>query len=357
MAPMGDPRKDRWEGGYIRYDGRGRPTYIIEREMDGRRFHVSTRTHTARAALAHLSRFEADPANYRPGGAAPAGGDPVYLTADLSKEFLEWSLAKGNTRLWVNSQRNRLAHWIEDIGNVDLRKVTLRDHIAPALDRRKSCRPHRIAVLKAFFGWLRKVKHEITSSEDPTLDLPVPQARPEKWKRRKAVEWERVQAAAEHLAPPYRDVLAVLAATGWHTTELARFVHDRDSEIIPVKGSDVVAVLVTRHKLGERFKTSLTDLAVLAAAKRLRERGTIPKRPNEALKAACRAAEVAPFTFGVMRHSVATWAAERGAHPAAVSQFLHHKDRRTTERFYTDVAVPPAVPLPALRVVGQREQK
>jgi hypothetical protein len=60
----------RWEGGYIRQDKRGRDVYVIRRKVRGKAFKVSTRCHTARAALEHLARFEADPeATTRAGGA------------------------------------------------------------------------------------------------------------------------------------------------------------------------------------------------------------------------------------------------------------------------------------------------
>ncbi|QDE68580.1 hypothetical protein BHS09_17190 [Myxococcus xanthus] len=48
---------------------------------------------------------------------------------------------------------------------------------------------------------------------------------------------------------------------------------------------------------------------------------------------------VPAFTFGVMRHSVTTWSVEQGAAPPLVPEFLNHKDKRTTQRFYTDVSV------------------
>ncbi len=45
-----------------------------------------------------------------------------------------------------------------------------------------------------------EVRHLLTSAEDCTLALPVPQARPEKHRRRKAVAVEVVAAAAAALA-------------------------------------------------------------------------------------------------------------------------------------------------------------
>ncbi|QDE83189.1 hypothetical protein [Myxococcus xanthus] len=59
------------------------------------------------------------------------------MTAELVGEYHEFQLAKGDTRKHANEMASRLADWIEDLGGKDLRQVTLRDHIKPALDRRR----------------------------------------------------------------------------------------------------------------------------------------------------------------------------------------------------------------------------
>lgn len=332
-------------GGYIRIDERGLETYIIEREVGGQRFHVSTRCHSRRAAEKQLERFEADPENYQPAGAAD---EPLLLTNALIEEFEAFSIdVRGNTGKYAAATTNRLGEWMVDLGRVDLRKVTLRDHVVPALEKRKTGRASRIIALKAFMAWLRKEKHLLASAQDCTVDLPVPQGAPEKHVRRKAVARERVAKAYEQLAPAYRDVLQLLATTGWHVTELERFVRgDRSDIVTPPPGSvdsrgrTILAVLVTPHKSGDFTRTSIVGPKVLEAAKRLKERGEVPRRLNEAVDAACQAAGVPSFTLGVMRHSVATWAVEHGDSPKAVAEALNHHDDSTTRRFYIDVAVP-----------------
>ena len=61
---------------------------------------------------------------------------------------------------------------------------------------------------------------------------------------------------------------------------------------------------------------------------------------SQVLAAACRAVAlpngkvgISPFTPGRFRHSVATWACENGAAPAAVSALLGDKAPQTTKRF------------------------
>src|SRR5688500_7043877 len=80
-----------WDGGFTRKDYRRRDVYVIRRQLHGKRYVVSTRAHSLRAALQHLARFEADPEGYRLTGEpheAPiyplgrdAGGSPLPAAA------------------------------------------------------------------------------------------------------------------------------------------------------------------------------------------------------------------------------------------------------------------------------------
>ncbi len=342
-----------WRGGYVSIGSKGRKTYIIEREVGGHRFHISTRCHIDSAAFKQLERFEANPYAYRPEGKADI---KLLLTNALVEEYESFLLLRRRTTSnHAKEMKSHLADWMEDFGAKDLRRLDLRDDIKPALERRATGRQHRIIALKAFFGWLRKEKGLMKSADDATLDLSVPQAVPARRKRKKAVEWSRVQAAMAHLPKRYADVLTVLAATGMHVTELQRFVRQSDSELILLPtGAKHLAVIVTRHKSGDYTRIPLQHAEHVAAASRLRESRTIPRNLNQELRTACIKAgdKETPFTFGVMRHSVATWAITDGADPATVAQFLGHKDPRTTLRFYADANVPTAaIPPRLLRLV------
>jgi integrase len=216
------------------------------------------------------------------------------------------------------------------------------------VEKRAIATQHRIIAIKAFCSWLREHKFLLERRDDATLDLAVPQAVPEKHKRRKAVEVNRVRAALKHLAPAYRDCLLLLAHTGWHVSELERFVRDADASVTEGRGA-VLGVLQVRHKIGHTTRTPVVDKAVLEAAKRLRDRGELPRRLNQTIAAACVAAGVETFTAGVMRHSVATWAIEQGTQAEVVAEFLGHQSKSTTLRFYADVGVPTLpIKLPSL---------
>ncbi len=347
----GKVKPERWPGGYVHLAEDKTKTFIIEKRIAGERFHVSTRCGSLTAAMKQLERFQADPLGYSPAGVT--AGPVLSLTSELALEFHAWSTeVRGNTRKHANEMGNRLKEWMIDLRGLDLRGVTLRDHIKPALERRPTCRQHRIIALKSFFGWLRKERGLLTSAQDPTLDLMVPGAVPEKHKRRKALSRERVLAAVDKLEPSYRDCLALLIATGWHVTELERFI--REGEITGAGRGPLgpMVTLATRHKNGATTRSPLSHSEHVCAAERLHGSRTVPRKLNEAIKTACRAADVEPFTLGVMRHTVATWAIEAGATPAEVAEFLNHKDKSTTERFYIDVGVP-TVSVPVLRLVGR----
>jgi Phage integrase family len=74
--------------------------------------------------------------------------------------------------------------------------------------------------------------------------------------------------------------------------------------------------------------------AVDAAAARV----TIKRRKKKA------GAPEVEINLGSFRHTVATWAMEKGADPAAVATFLNHRSSSTTKRFYATQAAPPRVP-------------
>lgn len=350
--------KERWDGGWIHIQKDGKPLFVIARMVAGKRFSISTRAHTATAAYEHLRRFEADPWKYeeemKRGRIADEG---VFLTKDLVLEFRDWLLTrpeKPTSRKYANETAHRLNDWVEDLSGRDLRKLDV-GFLKKKLIERETSRQHRIIAIKVLFAWLREEKHVLQKKDDATADLAVPQASPEKHRRRKAVDEMRVKKAVQHLEGAYRDVVVLAAATGWHVSELQRFTREPDSEIVYVDRDGVLAVLQTRHKSGDITRTPVTDRAVLEVAERLRERRQFPRMWNRALKRACVKAKVEPFTLGVMRHTVGTWAVERGAIPAAVSEFLGHRDPRTTKRFYIDVAIPTnVISLPRMPKVAKR---
>ena len=290
-----------WEGrGHrVRFDAKGRPVFIIRRQIDGKRYEVSTRAHTLAAALTQEERFQRNPQAYRPGG--HEGGDPVYLDKDIRKAFLAWSLkVRGNSASWVKKQDDYLSWWAKKLEGVNLRNMAPRDHIIPAVEK-ATARRSRLAVLKAFFSYLRKERHILKSAEDATIDIPIPQAKPSQWTKSKIIPRDHFDLVLEYLRAeegakrakreearragkvvslaqeqerdaPWADALALQAGTGWHTTEIVRFAADGSIEPAPqhLAQEGVAGVVVCPlRKSGEMQRTRVGPIP-LEAAKRLR---------------------------------------------------------------------------------------
>jgi integrase len=283
----------------------------------------------------------------------PADAEPVRLNGKLIEDFVAFSRdVKRNTPRWVWEQSRYLDGWKDALGEVDLRKVSLGRDIEPALKGDGAfTRQKKIAVIKALYGWLRKVRHEISPAEDPTLDaLPVPQSEPAQWGKVKAFTPKQFEKVREQVAVPvFADAMTVQAATGWHTTEVVRFAEGGAVEDLPagtINPDGDLVIVCPLTKGGEPLKTRVS-IAAGEAARRLRDAGKLDRKLYDA---ALREANVkAGFKVGTVsggrfRHSVATWAINRGASPKDVSAFLGHKSERTTKKFYATHAIPTKVP-------------
>jgi len=379
---------EKWLGGYVRVDSRGRPTFMIQRRMRGHKYHLSTQCHSEGSALTALKRFEDDPAGF--GAPAPTSAEPVRITGPLLAEYEAYCLTPkpdgaGNGRKHAREKIALLKTWLVDLNGADLKHLSLVDKVKPALRRHQKGRQHRIIALKDFYAWLREERHLLTHADDPTLDLPVPKGSPEKNRRKKAQPVDAVRATLDKLAEfdatghrfehryldrkrgktvvrvystgwgLVRDWLLFHAATGWHSSEVRRFA--AEPVLTELKNDPRgVAVVEVLHKSGRWHRTTLRHPEQLAAAKRIA--GTRePPRFTGRVKAASRAAGVPDVRPGVIRHSVGTWFVEaanadvtdEGAMRAAIkagSEFLGHQSERTFKDFYLDVMVPQASKAP-----------
>jgi integrase len=382
-------RWETWEGGrkWIGSDGEVAAFYIRKR-IGGVRYEIRTPATSETAAVEQLRRFEADPERYDPRGSAPR--EALHLNDELVKEYLAYSAGEGNSLGWRRKQKNVLAWWAKRLEGIDLRRVNLHDHVLPPLKRATS-KPHRTAILKGLYTWLRTEVHRVTTAEDPVFgQLRVPQARAAQLTKSKIVPRDHVLLVIEHLAAPWRDALTLQAGTGWHTTEIVRFAADGSIEPLPkhAQQEGVAGVVVCpMRKSGEPQRTRVGAEA-LEAAKRLREYAARMQRDraenlraarlaraaaagaagapepedegpggfsrewyDRAVVAACAAVKrpdgsvgIPEFTPGRLRHSVASWAIDAGADPAQVAAFLGHRSPRTTRKFYATHSAPTKVP-------------
>ena len=371
-----------WEGGIVRHNRKGEPIFIIQRMIEGTAYKVSTRCHDIEPAREQLRRFEAGPAAYKPAGPPEDDGlEPLPLDETLATAFLVWSRdvgpnksRKGNSRAWLRKQRSYLAWWQEQLADVDLRELTLKAHVEPALGPELkpgqdgySTRAKRIAVLKALFSYMRTQPDAraqglgVTPSQDPLFGaLKVPQSDPDSRKTRdKAVSITHIRKAVSKLDGHWKDALTVQAGTGWHVTEVQRFVagrpvlkngeevsRDRGHVEEPRKKTHYgSAVLVCPEAKGGSELRTAVGPEVAEAARRLLGRGTFSvEKYGVAVKEACEVAGVPVFTPGRMRHSVATHAVDEGADMASVASFLNHKSPATTRNFYAKFAVAKKIP-------------
>jgi len=332
--------RPKWLGGFIRFTKAGKPTYVIERHWRGGYFKASTRCHTEKAALVELARFEEDPESYVAGGR-----DRLLMTPELVIEYRAHLLDRGNTYDWAKDCANMLSDWLEAIGGRDLRRLDVGRDIRPALALWKHSLPARIVAMKGFMSWLRKDKGLLKHSEDPMPDVRIPKRQSSRLTAPRDVPFDRVQLVYKHLREDVRDILQLLAGTGWHLSEAIRFAHDGDIRKDPTRKH--LAVLVTWHKRKEHAVSGLTDPAHVAAARRLREKGTTlgRSRLNFLIKRACRDAGLPKdewFGFGDMRHSVSTWAIEAGEDMAHVAKAFNHTSEAMLRGHYVRHAVPRA---------------
>lgn len=158
------PWVDTWVGGRVWRDQAGRRTFIIRKSMRGKRWEVSTRCSTERAAIKALERFEHDPEGFQAGEDVIA--DSLALDEKLVDQFIAYSRdVKGNTPRWCDVQKRLLDSWRQELAGKSLKRLDLGRDVIPHLDGVRELK-NRIATLKALFGWLRKVRHLITSNQD-----------------------------------------------------------------------------------------------------------------------------------------------------------------------------------------------
>ena len=384
-----------WPGmGYIRVVGTGKnavSTYVIRRRIGGKQFEVSTRRVVADAAVREFRRFENDPHGYAPLPDAPPtpapGPVPVLLTDELQDDYLRYSAKHcGNSAGWYDKKGRYLSAWAGALRGVNLRELDMEQHVLPHLKDRAG-RPHATAVLKHFIAWLRDPEHGPAPEkrlvrEEARCVIDYQPKKKTKAKQDTQARWFPYAswlAVRPHLSTWMQDAGDVLAATGWHSTELLAFVKkdgeagriedppggtlphgmgfavsggERTVEVaVPVKAK----VLVTRHKGGHLHKT-VVPLEVAKIAERLQERGSLDlNRLTNRLAWLCKKkrekvdkkgrpfplpAGVAPaVTPGAFRHSVATWLFNAGVALPVISTFLGHMSPATTKKFYATLGV------------------
>ncbi len=371
---------DNWKFGFVRVDKKGRRTFIIRVQREGKRPKISTGAHDEKTALEEYERWLQDPDGYRPRALGPTGSPgkkPVDLTRELVDEFLAWSAKKGhhgngNSVGHVANQRIAMDFWIEHLAGRDLRRLNLQNDILPPLKNQPQ-QANRRRTLRSFYSWLRSEDGDsrLKLVDDPTFKaLKVPKADPKRRKKaNKAVPWEHLLKVRDALEGHWQATLIVQMATGWHETELARFAKDGSIESYTGPMKTAVAVLICpQHKIGGSFRT-VVEADTLKAAQVLRAYGSFePKNYSRAVRDVATElarkeakagvpieARLQAFTAGQLRHSVATHMINNGATVYEVATFLNHRSLETTKKFYAIHSIPwnPMLGVNPTRVSGQ----
>jgi integrase len=357
---MVDAKKERWLGGPIRHGKRG-PVFIIERWIDGRHWHVSTKCRTERAALKELERFEQSPADYRRQRGEKATG--LVMTPELVNEYLEWMDEQKLSRPYIKEHERHLGEIMVAMDGRDLRRIGFVALRAVIDSFGAVAKWNRTKCIKAFASWLRRHKGALPRNEDPTLDLLNPVQTPEKHRRRKAMEPHVVEKAIALMTnPAIRDIAIVLQATGCHISEMLRFADGDGGLFEPAdwqEGMGVLGNLLVRHKTDMRRKqtashvVAITDPEVFDALKRIQARGKAPSRGAIQLSDNDVSAQLGvKFSMGWNRHTVATRLAKGGTAEREIANLLGQKTTNMAKQVYIDLGLSARpVPIPKLKLV------
>lgn len=354
-----------WPGGFTRTTSDGRKVFYIHRRANGQRWKKALKASTEDAALADLALFLKDPAAFCAEAPAVDADEPLLLDKALVAAYLKHAAAprsengKENSRKWMKWKGKMLGWWasvlVDGRGKpLDLRRVELAKHVLPALEPVQSKR-HRREAIKALYAWLAATGR-VRAHEDPVARLPVGQGRVAQTQGGidKRVPRADIFKVINHLLvgeqSRYGHALMVSAASGWHVTEVVRFV--REGEIIepvplPLREPGVEAVLSTPHKSGKTHYTKVgADAARSAKALLAGRRGFSERHYHAVVRKACKDTGVTSFSPAWMRHTNATHALEqRGVSAADTGKFLGHADgSKMVDKVYAVLATAPKVP-------------
>ena len=362
---MPSPKKEKrtkWLGGPIVWGKRG-PSYVIERWVKGRHWHVSTKCRTEKAALAALELFELAPTEYRKARAEKTTG--LEVTPELIAEYLEWMTEQERNERYIGEHERFLGEIMLALEGRDLSRMgfaALRDLIW-ALGT--ACRWNRVKAIKAFASWLRRHKGVLQRKDDPTLDIILPAQTPEKSRRRKAMDASLVDRAIPLITEPaIADFAIVLRETGCHISELMRFADGGERngglfERVDWQPKEVLGNLLVRHKTDMRARRSATHVVAITeqrawdALKRIKARGVAPTRSAIQYSDLQVTAKLGTkFSMGWNRHSVATWLAMDNRPSADIASLLGQKTTKMANQVYIDLGLAAhPVPIPKLKLV------
>lgn len=363
----------KWSGGRTYLGKDGRTIFWLDRSWNGKRYGIALDVGSKREAEAELALFLREPGAYveRREAKRKIEEGKVVLGVQLVDQFQEHLHRLGREERHVRGVRHYLDWWMEQLGEVDLRKVELRD-LRRCLKSVPTAKRNRIASWKVFCSYLREELAILPRGEDSSLDLHAPPGMPEKLTREKGYTIERIEVfylalsswASERpgweLKTPdvqsVRDCLLLHAKTGMHQTEVMRLAAG-EGKIEEIEDQGEIAGTITFvHKSGYVHTVSV-DGQALKAAHRLQGRGSAPSDSyiRKVIDRTAAVSKLEPIRLGELRHSFTTWGRTmgelvrpkgRGVSVEEVAAVLGHTTTRTTRLHYDGTKVPPMVKVP-----------
>ncbi len=348
----------KWAGGrtYRKLDGS--TVWVLEKMVHGVPYTMALDVASEREANAELALFRRDPARYltKAQSADKLQREVVRIEVATVARFLAHLSSEGRTKRYRENLRTYLSQWAEQLAGRDLREVSTQD-LKNALRRWPTGKKNRIIAIKSFCSYLREEEATLPFSQDPTLAVKVPAARPERAIRRKGYTMDHVQRLYRAMGDQsVRDVLVLLAKAGMHATEVDRIARG-EGEVTPaIEKGEIAGTVRFVHKSG-RVHTQSLDAQALAAAQRLQVRRAAPVDSwcRKVVRRAAKSTRCDIIRFGQLRHSFVAWARTYGAEvrPAsggvplsAISAAIGHTSMLTTSRFYDVTPVPPMIKIP-----------
>ncbi len=367
-------------GGEIRYGADGTPTYYLLKRSKGARPHNAV-GHDETTALAALHAYLKDPLGWMAGlhVEAEAAADPVYLSKAQVAAYETARLKPTDNRIpnspkWLDEKLAALRWWSDALKDGrgrarDLRQVTLKAHVLPALEgdpekgipAAKGARLKREAI-KDLYAWLRQ-RGLVTAAQGPVATLAVGQGGVALAKGTKRVPLStEVAKVTNHLLAQgsrFGHALVVSAATGWHDTEIDRLARGGHVIDVPQLQREPGVAAILHNPMHERRKkerlyqkvsaTTATSARALIEPNGLGEREGISLRwYKDAVVTACREVKVDKFHPAWMRHARATKALEAKYDPEEVAKMRanlgHAEGSQMLEDVHAHGMVPPYIP-------------
>lgn len=317
----------KWKGGRTYLSESGATVWVLRRQVAGRRVEIRLDVSSETDAELELRAFDKDPSGYSTQrGPVRALGQPVRVDGTTVEALLKYLTAAKQTPEHVADMGRYLSTWVEDLSGYDLRSLRAID-LRRMVVARDTAQQKRIAAIKTLTAWLRSTGR-LESKDDPTRDLLIPQARPEKTFRRKGYQAsyvEEVYAALvsrpslHHEAKvdrqPVRDLLCAVAKTGMHYREVRKLTDPtRDQMGVAAlrreKGQGEIAGVLTVHHKKNAPHVQSVDLQTWAALVRLWNAGG-PPSTSTVYKVMREVADQLEhpdhLLLGELRHSFANW--------------------------------------------------